>query len=165
MVRLAIGETQDFDVSDIEIRRSGKSYTIDTVCDLQQQYGASTELFFIIGLDAFLDFPTWRRPTDLLTRCHFVVVPRPPRTFQELVHIPLLPNLDTQALTQLDNGTLAKLSIPLPACPGITCLSLTPCQTSASDIRRRIRSGATLVNMLPPPVQSYILQHSLYQED
>ncbi len=165
MVRLAIADKPEFDVSDIEIRRSGKSYTIDTVDELQQQYGPSTELIFIIGLDAFLDFPTWRRPKELLARCHFVVVPRPPRTFQELAHMPLLPTLDIQALTQLDCGALTKLDIPLPTCPGITCLSLSPCPTSASDIRRRIRLGATLVNMLPPPVQSYILQHSLYQED
>lgn len=165
MVQLAIADTPEFDVSDVEIRRSGKSYTIDTVCELQQQYGASTELFFIIGLDAFLDFPTWRRPTELLACCHFVVVPRPPRTFQELARMPLLPALDTQTLAQLDSGVLTKLDIPLPAGLGVTCLSLSPCPTSASDIRRRIRSGATLVNMLPPPVQSYILHHSLYQED
>lgn len=165
MVRLAIADTPMFEVSDIEIQRSGKSYTIDTVCELQHQYGASEELFFIIGLDAFLDFPTWKRPTELLARCHFVVVPRPTRAFQDLAQMPLLPNLDTQTLTQLDSGALTQLEITLPACPGITCLSLPPCPTSASDIRQRIRGGATLANMLPPPVRSYILQHSLYQED
>lgn len=165
MVRLAIADSPTFEVSDIEVNRTGKSYSIDTVRVLQDQYGPSTELFFIIGLDAFLDFPTWRAPHELLTICHFVVVPRPGQSFQALAQMPLLPRLDRPALARLDTEAQGRIDIVIPDCPGITCLALPPCQTSASDIRHRIRNGLLQANMLPPPVESYILQNSLYQEE
>lgn len=165
MVRLAIADNPLFTVSDIEMQRKGKSYSIDTIRALQHQYGPSTELFFIIGLDAFLDFPTWRQSDELLQICHFVVVPRPERSFQTLAEMPLLPNLSSLALAQLDTGAQRRLDIIVPSCPGITCLAFPPCPTSASEIRQRVRNGLPLVNMLPPLVESYILRHSLYQED
>ncbi|MDF0673358.1 MAG: nicotinate-nucleotide adenylyltransferase [Nitrospira sp.] len=165
MVRLAIADSPLFMVSDIEIQRTGKSYSIDTVRSLQDHYGPYTELFFVIGLDAFLDFPTWREPHELLKICHFVVVPRRERSFQALAEMPLLPNLDPLALGQLDTGVQNRLDIVIPSCPGITCLALPPCSISASEIRRRVRDGLSLADMLPPSVESYILRHSLYQED
>jgi nicotinate-nucleotide adenylyltransferase len=165
MVRLAIADDPLFMASDIEIQRKGKSYSIDTVRALQHYYGPSTELFFIIGLDAFLDFPTWRAPHELLQICHFVVVPRPERSFQALAEMPLLPNLNLLALAQLDHGIQNRLDITVPSCPGITCLALPPCPISASDIRQRVRNGLPLANILPPLVESYILRHSLYQEE
>ncbi len=165
MVQLATADISYFETSDIELQRKGKSYSADTVRELQHRYGSSTELFFIIGLDAFFDFPTWKAPETLLKICHIVVVSRPGRSFQELANLSLLPRLERQALTELDSRTRTRLHIALPSSPGIICLSLPPCPTSASDIRRRIRCGATLANMLPPPVESYILQKNLYQED
>ena len=71
MVRLAIASDPTFAISDVEIRRPGKSYSIDTIRLLQQDYGAQTQLFFLIGLDAFLDFPSWREPQTLLKLCRF----------------------------------------------------------------------------------------------
>jgi len=165
MVELAIADSPLFLASDIEIQRKGKSYSIDTVRALQRHYGSSTELFFIIGLDAFLDFPTWRDPHDLLKICRVVVVPRPERSFQALAEMSLFPRPNPLLLAELDTGARSRLDIMVPSCPGITCLSIPPCATSASEIRRRVRSGLPLANMLPPPVESYILRHSLYQED
>jgi nicotinate-nucleotide adenylyltransferase len=164
MVRLALAGTPSFQLSDIEIRRSGKSYSIDTIRELQRQFGSSTELYFLIGLDAFLDFPNWKEPTELLRACRFVVVPRPGQSFRSLAFMPLLPALDAQALNQLDAGVLPQLDIEMPSCKGIICLPIPPCSISASDIRQRIRQKTTQANMLPPPVESYILQHRLYQE-
>lgn len=165
MVRRAIADTPEFDVSAIEINRTGKSYSIDTVRDIQEQYGQPVELFFIIGLDAFLDFPTWRNPKEILRICHVVVVPRPGQSFSTLIGMPLLSSLDSRSLAQLDRGTSERLNIAVPDGPGITCLFIPPCSTSASEIRQRIRDGLPLANMLPPPVESYILHHRLYQED
>jgi nicotinate-nucleotide adenylyltransferase len=165
MVRLAIADNPLFTVSDIEMQRKGKSYSIETLRALQHHYGPSTELFFIIGLDAFLDFPTWREPKELLRICHFVVVPRPGQSFRTLAGMSLLPTLDPDGLTGLDTGALNRLDIAIPSDPGVTCLAFPPCPTSASEIRRRVRNKLPLVNMLPPLVQSYILRHSLYQEE
>ncbi|MGC4099181.1 MAG: nicotinate-nucleotide adenylyltransferase [Nitrospira sp.] len=165
MVRLAIADSPLFMISDIEMQRTGKSYSIDTIRALHHHYGPSTELFFVIGLDAFLDFPTWREPRELLKLCHFVVVSRPEQSFQTLVKMPLLPGLHLSALAQLDTGDQNRLDIQIPSGPGITCLAIPPSSTSASDIRWRIRSGLPLANRLPPAVESYILRYSLYQED
>jgi nicotinate-nucleotide adenylyltransferase len=165
MVRLATAGIPFFDVSDIELQRPGKSYSIDTVRALQTEYGPSVELFFIIGLDAFLDFPTWRAPRELLQICHFVVVPRPGQSFRTLTDMSLLPRLDPDALIGLDDGTVDALTIAIPSSQDITCLVLPPCTTSASEIRRRIRHRESLVNMLPPSVESYIIQHTLYEEN
>ncbi|MBH0201024.1 MAG: nicotinate-nucleotide adenylyltransferase [Nitrospira sp.] len=165
MVRLAIADNPFFTVSDIEVQRKGKSYSIDTIRTLQHHYGPSTVLFFIIGLDAFLDFPTWREPKELLRICHFVVVPRPGQSFRALAGMSLLPPLAPDGLTGLDTGALNRLDIAIPSASEVTCLALPPCPTSASEIRRRVRNGLPLANMLPPLVESYILRHSLYQED
>jgi nicotinate-nucleotide adenylyltransferase len=165
MVRLATADTQSFDLSDIELRRTGKSYTIDTVRALQHQYGSSSDLYFLIGLDAFLDLPHWKDPQDLLRLCRFVVVPRPGQSFQSLAMMPLLPPLNIHALAQLDTGESPRLDIAIPSCRDIICLTIPLCSVSASDIRQRIRRGMPLANLLPPLVESYILQHRLYQED
>jgi nicotinate-nucleotide adenylyltransferase len=164
MVRLATAGTPSFEISDIEVRRKGRSYSIDTIRELQQRFGPSTALYFLIGLDAFLDFPSWREPQALLNACRFVVVPRPGHSFQSLTTMSMLPKLDSAVLAQLDAGDLLRLDIAIPSGPGIICLPLPPCSISASDIRQRITRGATLANMLPPLVESYILQHRLYQE-
>jgi nicotinate-nucleotide adenylyltransferase len=165
MVRLAITDTSEFDVSAIEIDRTGTSYSIDTVRELRAQYGQPAEILFIIGLDAFLEFPTWRDPEEILKLCRFVVVPRPGRLFQSLSAIPWFQNQAPTSLGQLDTGVIDRLDIAVPEALGVTCLSIPPCPISASEIRRRIRNGLPLANMLPPSVESYILQHSLYQED
>lgn len=165
MVRIAIAGTPTFDISDIEVQRTGKSYSIDTIRELQRQHGPATELYFIIGLDAFLDFPTWKEPQELLNACRFVVVPRPGQSFQSLTKLSMLPRLDSHALARLDSGNLARLDVAIPSCQGVICLSIPSSSISSSDIRQRIRRGATLANLLPPPVESYILQHQLYQED
>jgi nicotinate-nucleotide adenylyltransferase len=165
MVRLAIAGTPSFDISDIEIKRPGKSYSIDTVHELQRQHGPSTELYFLIGLDAFLEFPSWREPQALLAACRFVVISRPGQSFRSLAQLSLLPQLDSHALAQLDAGDLTRLDIAIPSGPGLICLPLPPCAISASDIRRQAQRKAALANVLPPPVESYILQHRLYQED
>ena len=164
MVRLAIASDPSLAISDVEIRRPGKSYSIDTIRLLQQEYGAHTQLFFLIGLDAFLDFPSWREPLTLLELCPFVVLSRPGLSFRSLSTVALLPPISQSSLTDLDAGRISQLEVPLRK-QRLTCLRLPPCAVSASDIRSRIRRGLSVANLLPPLVESYILQHHLYQED
>ena len=164
MVRLAIASDPTLAISDVEIRRPGKSYSIDTIRLLQQEYGAQTQLFFLIGLDAFLDFPSWREPRTLLELCQFVVLSRPGLSFRSLSTVALLPPIPYPSLADLDSGRISRIEAPLGK-QGLTCLKLPPCPVSASDIRVRIRQGLPVANLLPPLVESYILHHRLYQED
>lgn len=165
MVRLAITGTPTFDLSDIEITRQGKSYSIDTVRELQRQYGPATDLFFLIGLDAFLDLPSWREPDALLAACSFVVISRPGQAFKALATLPFLRDITPEKLASLDTGALDRLDLPLSSGQAIICLPLPPSPISASDIRQRIQRGAMLANLLPPSVESYILHKQLYRED
>ncbi len=165
MVRLAIADVPYFALSDIELRRSGKSYSIDTVRALRRQYGSETALFFLIGLDAFLDLPTWREPLALLRACRFVVISRPGVSFQTLSALPLVPTIAPEVLADLDAGHRTILEVPGEDGTSVIYLRLPPCDASASEIRRRIREHVPPGNTLPGPVQSYIIQHHLYRED
>jgi nicotinate-nucleotide adenylyltransferase len=164
MVRLAVASDPSLAISDVEIRRPGKSYSVDTIRQLQQEYGVQTRLFFLIGLDAFLEFPSWRDPVTLLALCAFVVLSRPGLSFRSLSTVALLPPIPYSALEDLDAGRISQLEVPLKT-QRLTCLQLPPCAVSASDIRARIRQGLPLANLLPPLVESYILRHHLYHEE
>lgn len=161
MVRLAIASDPSLAISDVEIRRPGKSYSIDTVRLLQEEYGAQTQLFFLIGLDAFLDFPSWRDPQTLLKLCSFVVLSRPGLSFRSLSTVALLPPVPYPSLADLDAGRISRIEAQIGT-QRLICLKLPPCVVSASDIRSRIRQGLPVASLLPPLVESYILQHHLY---
>ena len=161
MVRLAIACDPTFTVSNVEINRPGKSYTLDTIRTLRRQYGPATSLFFLIGLDAFLDFPGWREPATLLTLCSFVVISRPGISFQSLTSMTLLPAIPEESLVALDAGRMLKLEVPLSH-QQLICIHVPPTPVSASDLRHRVRQGQSVANLLPPSVESYIIQHHLY---
>lgn len=165
MVQLAIQDEPAFALSDIEIRRSGKSYSIDTVLALQKEYGPDTTLFFIIGLDAFLDLPSWKEAEGLLQSCHFVVISRPSTNFLAVASIPLFLEVPKDKLLALDAGQVKRADLSLQNGRTMTFLKLPPCESSASDIRARVHDGRPLANLLPPLVESYILREGLYMED
>ncbi|HEY6085123.1 MAG TPA: nicotinate-nucleotide adenylyltransferase [Nitrospira sp.] len=176
MVKLAAQQEPGLAVSDIEIRRVGKSYTVDTIHSLIEQYGNETELFFIIGIDAFLEFPSWKHPEELLRSCNFVVVSRPGSTFTPLVRMPPLASIMAASpstcgkdlhermakLSQLDVHQRHRLDIPVSEDKSVVLLDLPPCEISASDIRAKLRQGLPVANLLPPLVESYIIHHHLY---
>ncbi len=164
MVRLAVEGEPHFAVSDVEVGRPGRSYSIDTVTALRRDAGPSTEFFFCIGLDAFLDLGSWRRPEDLLRACHFVVVSRPGATFVRLSAMPVLPTLDAARLQALDEGRVDHLAFALPAGRELHLLTIAPCLVSASLVRERLRQGLGAEGLLPTPVEHYIIREGLYQE-
>ena len=161
MVRLAIGADPILAISDVELRRSGTSYSIDTVRQLQQENGPQTELFFLIGLDAFLDLPSWHQPDKLLTLCSFIVISRPGLSFQALSTLSLLAPLSQQSLIDLDKGRSSKLTVQMGT-HSLICLRLPPSDISASEIRSKFKQGLPTASLLPPKVESYILQHHIY---
>ena len=165
MVRLAVEGHSSFAVSDIELRRTGKSYSIDTVRALQEMYGPDAHLFFIIGLDAFVDLLSWKEPALLLRSCHFVVLSRPAVSFSRLATLALVPRVPGEALDALDAGKRDRFDCPVVDGVRLTLLRVPPCEVSASDIRRRIRQNRSVANLLPPSVESYIIQQGLYVED
>ena len=77
MTRLAVEGDLDFSVSDVELKRSGPSYTIDTIAHFESILPDDSELFFIVGMDAFLDIETWKSYKDLFQEVPFIVMSRP----------------------------------------------------------------------------------------
>ena len=165
MVQLAIQNVPEFALTDLEIRRPGKSYSIDSVRAIQQEYGSDTAIFFIIGLDAFLDLPSWKDAETLLGICHFVVISRPSASFRAVALLPFFQAIQENTLADLDAARQERADLPLVNGRMVTFLRLPPCDVSASEIRTCLQNGLPLANLLPTPVESYILHEGLYRED
>jgi nicotinate-nucleotide adenylyltransferase len=159
MVRLAIAPHPSFQLSDIETRREVKSYTIDTVRTLKETCPPDTHLVFIIGLDAFLDLPSWKEPERLLESCDFAVVSRAGFQFKSLEKLLILGISDTAKLASLDAGQLAQHAFRLKSGRTLWALAIPPCKVSSEEVRRRLKAKQGLENLLPTAVESYILQY------
>jgi nicotinate-nucleotide adenylyltransferase len=158
MVRLAIAPFPYFELSEIETSRSTKSYSIDTIREIKKLYPSDTDLVFIIGLDAFLELPTWKDPAGLSAACDFAVVSRPGSSFKSIKGMPLLFNEDQTLLDSLDSGLEEVARLRLTTGRSIWAITMLPCNVSAQAIRQRLRNKQNLENSLPPSVESYILQ-------
>ena len=77
MVRFAVEGNPAFAFSDVENRREGRSYTVDTIGYFRETFGKELEIYFIMGQDAFEDIQRWKSWRRLLTLCHFIVMTRP----------------------------------------------------------------------------------------
>ena len=166
MVELAIAPYKYFAVSAIEADRQGFSYSIDTVNALQQEMGKTAELYFIVGIDAFLDIRTWKDVDNLLTLCNFIVIPRPGHRFIDLkgVNLPALKDVSAEDLESLDRREILRLSIPLTGRFHLFLEQITPCDISSTGLRRLIKERKGLKNLLPDSVVSYIIKKRLYSQ-
>ncbi len=160
MVKLATKDFPSFRVSDIEASSSHTCYTIDTLHALKSQIKG--QLFFLVGLDAFLDLPTWKASEQLLAETNFVVISRPEVRFSQIKSLTMTPSIPEEELVALDEGQRDCLEIPTSANTTLTLLALPPCKISASTIRDRLRKGLSVDDWLPPPIESYIIDHHLY---
>lgn len=162
MVKQAIAPFPYFTISDHEIQSAAVSYSVDTVTHFKKECPEGTELGFIVGLDAFLDFCSWRQVDHLLTLCHFIVCSRPGVAFTQLQSLTFLPATPPQAFQSLDQGDLTRLDILLPSGKTIFLLSGPPCEISASTIREHLALDSHVSQWLPPAVESYIIRNRLY---
>lgn len=159
MVRLATAGNSNFRPSDIEIKRGGRSFTIDTI-DALRQAQPGTELYFITGLDSFLDIQTWREWKNLLTLCGFVVLSRPGYRFIDLMKIDFMKHAEND-LIRLDKGELTQAVIRSDAFT--IYLEMIPLyDISSTDIRRRVKEHGSIKYHLPEAVETYIIENKLY---
>jgi len=166
MVELAVEGHRYFRVSPIEVESPEVSYSVNTIKRLKRELGDNTELYFIMGLDAFLEIHTWKNVDELLTLCNFIVIERPGYRFVDISNIPvdILKKLDRNKLIQLDRGEITSMSFPLTDRYKLYLLRIKPCDISATSIRRLLRDGKDVKNMLPEPVRSYIMKNNLYRQ-
>jgi len=165
MVKLAIADYKNFTLSSIEIERKGISYSVDTIKTLQKEMGSAVEFYFIVGIDAFLEIRTWKNVDELLTLCNFVVITRPGHRFADLekAGIPCLKGVTSADLERLDRRDISRLSIPLTEHYSLFLEQITPCNISSTELRRFIKEGKEVKNLLPLSVLSYIIENRLYR--
>lgn len=143
MVALAIEGKPGYRASDIELRREGPSYTAFTLHELHGAGWQPSQLFFIIGADAFAEIATWYDYPAILDACRFAVIARPGTTLEmALARTPEL-------RARVGNG--------------IHLVEATTAAVSSTDIRRHLAAGRSIDGLVPPPVARHIERHRLYR--
>lgn len=143
MVRAALAGDPHFALSTVEAERTGPSYTVETLAQLQAELGGAADLFFIIGQDALTDLPHWRDPGGIIRQARLAVAGRPG-----------LPPVDVAALEA--------------AIPGITAridrVHMPQVDISSTDIRQRVAAGRSIRYLVPAGVEAYIRERGLYRK-
>ena len=155
MLRLAIEDNPSFSISDIENRRDGKSYSIETIRYFLDNSPDGTELYFILGQDAFHEIQMWKEWKDLVQLCNFVVMTRPGYETKKLTDT--FPP-DFASLFRYDRATDG---FRCPAGNSIFFRNLTLFDISSTDIRTRVKTNLSIRYLVPESVRNYILKQGL----
>ncbi len=149
MTKLAFDEADTsgkITVSDLELRREGKSYSYDTVRTLLES--EKGELYLYCGTDMLLSFDRWYRFEDILSMCTLAYAGR---------------EIQSDALKKDVEEKIKMLRETYHA--NILVIPLDPIETSSSEIRERMASGEDMKALLPPAVYEYIKENKLYGYD
>lgn len=156
MAALATASNRYFLVSDLESGKRGKSYTVDTLQMLGKKY-PDDELFFILGTDAFLEMPKWKRPEKLVGMTDFIIVARPGFDFGAILASPYVRSVESRgeayASCLLTSGRRAYL------------VPVTQLDISSSGIRYMVKRNMSIKYLLPVSVERYIKKHKLYMRE
>jgi nicotinate-nucleotide adenylyltransferase len=150
LLRLALASLTWCEIDDLEIRRGGVSYTIDTVREYAGRFPGA-ELFYLIGTDHVSQLPKWREAGELARLVEFVVIPRPSVQVTEAA----------QVLAPGGSGQSGKAAMLPPPFRGRQ-LSGFPLGVSSSQIRTRIKAGLSVEALVPAPVAEAIRNNRLY---
>ena len=135
MLQFAVEGNSSFEISDVEVRRGGISFTVDTLEEFKKRFPGE-ELYLLIGMDNFAEFQEWRSPERILSLAALVVMTRP--------------NTDLTHVEANDREQIRMCVVPEIA-------------ISSSDIRRRVKEGKSIRYLVPAPVEAYIIRHHLYR--
>ena len=133
MVKLAIKPFPGFEISDFELKKSGKSFTIDTVRYYKKNIKKTDRLYFIVGADIVEQLPTWKSWKELVKEVHFLIMTRPGFKVEKKA---------------------AKIGTPV---------EIRNIDVSSSEIRHLIKKGLPPTFMVPEMVEKYIYEKQLYR--
>lgn len=156
MVNLAVTGNHNFGVSETEIHRRGKSYSIDTIKVLKKEY-PENKLAFIMGLDAFLEINTWHKYKELFNECDFIVHSRAGVTkvgWQQSIPAEIKANFKKKGTTKEFVHTSGNK---------LLFTEVTSLGISASYIREMVREGRSIRYLTPRRVMEYIHENNLYK--
>jgi nicotinate-nucleotide adenylyltransferase len=155
MTALAVREHPRFEVSDVEVTRSGPSYTVDTLAALQDR----GRLHLVIGSETFLDLLSWREPRRVAALARLVVIPRNGMGFDPETPAAL------KVMRELGLPGVVPAGAELADDPAPILLHAASLPISGSDLRRRAREGRSLAFRMPEAVVSYIRDQRLYRPE
>ena len=142
MTAYAVDSNPYFELLDIEVKREGYSYTIDTVNQLKELLSTDYNLYFIVGADNAGDILNWKRAGELLKEIEFIIVTRPGKWEESF-------NDDITKIREL-GGKVNVLEIPL-------------IPIKSTEIRERIINGKSIRYIVPREVEDYINENGLYK--
>jgi nicotinate-nucleotide adenylyltransferase len=154
MVEMAVAGHPRFAVSDLELRRPGASYTVDTLDALA---ASGDELSLLIGSETFLDLLAWREPRRIARLARLVVVPRSGSAFDpdSAAALKVLREIGAEGFVRVD-------APPVPE-RGVLIVRATSLPISASELRARVRAGRSLAYRMPDAVIDYVAHRGLYR--
>jgi len=163
MARIATVNTPGFLASDVELKRSGPSYTIDTVIYFKSVLPKDTKLYFILGLDAFLEIDTWKSYMDLFPLIPFIILTRPyvgqidPGLRQQKIEDFIKSRIS--AGYKYDSSQSGFIHLEMEP---VFLFDVTPLEISSSAIRSLIKRGRSIRFLVPDEVIDFIKTKGLY---
>jgi nicotinate-nucleotide adenylyltransferase len=153
MVSIAMLDRPDWRAADLELRHDPPSFTSRTLDLFHDRGFLSSELFFVIGADAFAEIESWHDYPRMLDAAHFAVVSRPGLSVKEL----------PQRLPRLaDRMTRPPIDEAAQVDPLIILIDAPTADVSSTAIRQRLAEGESIAGLVPPNVQQHIEHHGLY---
>ena len=159
MLKRAIGTRAEYLLSPVEKELPEPSYTIDTLREIRKRLGTSATLFFLIGIDAFVEIFTWKDYEELPKYASLVVVSRPSCQFSEAEEV--MHRYYGRYQYDPANSTWRADG----AYENIYFISMEPVAASSSEIRKMVSLGKSVQQLVPHKVAEYIKEKKLYQED
>ena len=163
MIRLAFSDDPNYEISDVELKRSGPSYTIDTVRHFKSISPKNTKLYLIVGLDAFLEINTWKSFKDLFLLIPFIVMYRSvggkePKTsaWESLGHY-LRSNI-SEGYTFSSSQSTYIHDKKQP----VFVFDVSPVDISSTTIREHIKKGGSITHLVPELIENFIKTKGLY---
>ncbi len=160
MVRMAVEDNPLFEVSDIEFERNELSYSAYTLKELKERH-PEDDLYFILGLDAFLDIVNWYDPESILECINLVVISRPPGHIKDLTSSPFV-EISAESASIFERSSLSRYETKLKNGNSLLVLNVTPMNISATLIRNLLGDGKSIKYLLPEKVESFIMSNGLY---
>lgn len=155
MVQLAVGDSPLLEALDLEGRRSGFSYSIETLKEFHTIFGPDTDLFFIIGIDAFLEIRSWKDYGHLFDYAHFVVIQRPGFKPEDLK------TLISDLGSKLQKSGRSQVFI-MPSGKSLILTVPTLMDISSTRIRKMVMQGKSIRFLVPDLVRDFIIDKGLY---
>ena len=158
MVKMAVKDYPFFEACDLEIKRGGRSFTIDTIREFKEKFGRDKSYYFIVGSDAFSTITTWKSYEQLLRETSFIVMYRSGHVY------PLLEDILNEELFEefdiLEKGRLYKHR---ESGTTIEYVNVTLLEVSSTYIRNLIKKGRSIKLLVPEEVKRFIEEKDLYR--